>query len=230
MIRLKNQGEAPLPGVDDAELIRKIQTHSIQNSKSEVGEIYRRYKDDVFRMTRSLFDYNDQGKKDAEDLFQEAWRQAFEKIDRYNLLLGKSFGTWVKGIADNLFLENYRSEKKRRVAQNESFYLIDKGDQDEPLDDSPNAEQLETSGSDLEQNVFRKDDLKSALSILSPTEKEILIEWLRTYDKNDPGKDEHVRNLQRLSEKFSVQSESIRKIKQRAVEKIQNYFNKANFK
>jgi RNA polymerase sigma factor (sigma-70 family) len=182
-------------------------------------------------MTKSLFEYSDQGRKDAEDLFQEAWRQAFEKIDRYNLLRGKSFGTWVKGIADNLFLEGNRRDKKRKKAHSESLYLMDKDDEGEPLDDSPNAEQLAISEPELEQGkFFRKEDLMSALNILTPTEREILTEWLRTYDKNDPGKEEHVRNLARLAEKFSVQTESLRKIKQRAVEKIQRHFDNPNFK
>jgi|GEM_PF-5110638 RNA polymerase sigma factor (sigma-70 family) len=223
----------PNPGVstlDDASLISIIQQNegSRDNCKNEISELYRRHAKDVYKMTVSLCGNDLEGVRDAEDLFQKAWEQAIEKIKKYDINAKNTFGAWVKGIADNLFLEDYRLKLKRDKAHNEIGYLLTKGEGNEPLDDDDSmfadilGESEETAEPD---QMIGRSLLVEVLDLLSPVEREILIEWHRTYDRNEPGNPTHVENLERLSQKYGMQKESIRKIKLRAIKKIQKKLN-----
>lgn len=226
MISLKSQDKPSSSDESDAELVRHIQNNSIEECEREISILYKKYAEDVFRMTKSLYDNSDEGIKRSEDLFQEAWRLALERINRYDSEFGRSFGAWVKGIADNLFLEDYKLSSKKAKAIREIGYSMELGDEGEPIDEEQDLNKLEEEtrlGSSQEKKLIRKEDLLSALNILTPVEKEILLEWLRTYDKNDPGNEIHVSNLAILSEKFELQKESLRKVKQRALEKLKKH-------
>jgi RNA polymerase sigma factor (sigma-70 family) len=217
MLKITSDHKSLLSEVGDLDLIKKIQGKSIEETKMEVTALYQRHADGVYRMTRSLFDSSPEGIQNAEDLFQEAWRIGLERILAYDIQAATSFGAWIKGVADNLFLENLRSNEKKQNAISELGYFTS-SIEDNDVSDNPDPEDVLTP-----EGLIRKEKLIAALQLLSDQEKEILIEWHRTYDRNNPGKPEHAENLDRLCLKFGLQKDTIRKIKQRAVEKIQSF-------
>src|SRR5690606_18850209 len=143
MINLQSKDEPALSDASDAELVRHIQSKSTEKCKGEIDVLYKRYAEDVFRTTRSLYDYSEEGIKNAEDLFQEAWRLAIERMDRYDPTLRKSFGAWVKGIADNLFLEDYRLNSKKGKVFKDIGYLMPLGEDGEPIDENQSLDKSE---------------------------------------------------------------------------------------
>jgi len=200
----------------DRELVAAIKARSISSCQIEVTVLYKKHAKDVFRMTRSLYDSTEEGIKAAEDLFQDAWQKALEKIDKYDVNSSSSFGAWVKGIADNLFLEGYRGQLKLGNALTELAKSVDTVESD-------NEDPAESGGELSETGLIDKTSLEFAMTKLSAREQEILIEWYKTYDMNDPGNNLHAETLTRLSIKFGIQKASLRKVKQRAVEKIQRF-------
>lgn len=217
MLKITSDAKSQLSEVGDSDLIRKIQLKSLEETRTEINALYQRHAGSVYRMTRSLFDSSPEGIQNAEDLFQEAWRIGLERISTYDSQATTSFGAWIKGIADNLFLENLRAIEKKQNAISELGYLTSSTEDDNMFDDPGPEEVLTPDG------LIRKEKLLGALQLLSGQEKEILIEWHRTYDRHNPGRPEHAENLDRLCIKFGLQKDTIRKIKQRAVEKIQGF-------
>ena len=217
MLKISSDPKSQHSEVGDSDLIKKIQVKSIEETKTEINALYQRHADSVYRMTRSLFDSSPEGIQNAGDLFQEAWRIGLERISVYDSQAATSFGAWIKGIADNLFLENLRTLEKKQNAISELGYLTS-STEDDDISDDPEPEEVLTP-----EGLIRKEKLLAAIQLLSYQEKEILIEWHRTYDRNNPGRPEHAENLDRLCIKFGIQKDTIRKIKQRAVEKIQSF-------
>jgi RNA polymerase sigma factor (sigma-70 family) len=217
MLKITSDPKSQLSEVGDSDLIKKIQVNSIEETRTEINAIYQRHANSVYRMTRSLFDSSPEGIQNAEDLFQEAWRIGLERITAYDSQATTSFSAWIKGIADNLFLENLRASEKKEIAISELSYLTSSTEEDS-MSDEPDSDEVLTP-----EGLIRKEKLLAALHLLSDQEKEILIEWHRTYDRNNPGRPEHAENLERLCLKFGFQKDTIRKIKQRAVEKIQGF-------
>ena len=93
--------------------------------RAAMGELYELHASSVYTTVRRLAG-NDQL---AEDLSQEAWLRAFEKVD---LFRGDSaFGTWLYRLATNVAL-NYlrRSSKRSAVEARANFPRVTKAQDD----------------------------------------------------------------------------------------------------
>lgn len=223
MLISKNEGVAVKSTVakTDDDLVRQIQNKSVEHCHSEISLLYTKYKSDVIRMTRSLYPWTEEGEKDAQDLFVDAWTTALEKINEYKLGGNGTFGAWVKGVADYLKLDENRDRNRLKKSWEELTYLTLQGDEDQYSSERFGDDDEVVIVSD--HGHLYKEVLVDALATLSEAERTILIEWHRTYSKNNPGSPEHAANLQTLAERFGIKPDSVRKYKLRAEQKIKNF-------
>jgi RNA polymerase sigma factor (sigma-70 family) len=206
----------------DIDVVKQIQSKSVEQCRPQVSLLYDKYKADVFRMTRSLFPRTEEGRKDADDLFADAWRVALERINEYDQDKAGTFGAWVKGIADYLKLTDNRKRKRMSNGVAELTYLTLQGEEEKHVrakfGDDEDVDFISEHG-----HIY-KEALVEALATLSEVERTILREWHRTYDKNNPGGPEHAANLIALADQFGIKPDSVRKYKLRAEQKIKKYF------
>lgn len=86
---------------------RDLITRAKQGDREAMGELYERHSRRVYTVVRRLVGDDHL----AEDLSQEAWVRAFEKL---HLFRGDSaFGTWIYRLATNVALNRLRRSSKR---------------------------------------------------------------------------------------------------------------------
>lgn len=90
---------APSPGASDADLI----AHACGGSRASFGVLVERHQPHVFALLRRRV----RSAADAEDLAQETFLRAWEKLDRFDRT--RSFRTWVHTIASRLAIDHLRS-------------------------------------------------------------------------------------------------------------------------
>ncbi|HUB06986.1 MAG TPA: RNA polymerase sigma factor [Myxococcales bacterium] len=93
----------PAEAEDETALISQVRS----GDTSAFHALYETHVDDVFRLAQRL------GMRDgeAEDVTQEAFATALEKLDRFE---GGEFGHWIRRIATNLVHDRHRKRKVRR--------------------------------------------------------------------------------------------------------------------
>ena len=77
-----------------------------QNNRKAQLQLYQQYAEAMFRIAHSLLN----NVQDAEDVMQEAFITAFQKIEQYKGEV--AFGAWLKKIVINKCLDTIRSKKK----------------------------------------------------------------------------------------------------------------------
>jgi RNA polymerase sigma-70 factor (ECF subfamily) len=93
--------------VDERDLI----TRAKEGDRAAMGELYERHSRRVYTVVRRLVGDDHL----AEDLSQEAWVRAFEKL---HLFRGDSaFGTWIYRLATNVALNRLRRSSKRNAVE-----------------------------------------------------------------------------------------------------------------
>ncbi len=85
----------------DQDLVRRVRNGETQ----AYGEMVRRYQQSVFNVCWRVL----QNRQDAEDLAQEAFIRAYERLDRFDIRL--PFGPWINRIAANLSINAVNSRK-----------------------------------------------------------------------------------------------------------------------
>jgi RNA polymerase sigma-70 factor (ECF subfamily) len=88
-----------------------------QNNREAQFKLYQQYCNGMFIIANRLMD----NPQDAEDAIQEAFINAFQKIEQYKGEV--TFGAWLKKIVINKCLDNLKSERKRKA--NEKVSTID---------------------------------------------------------------------------------------------------------
>ena len=78
-------------------------------SQAEFDELYNEYKNSVY----ALACYSTRNKGEAEDLFQETWLRVVENL--HKISRAKDFKAWVFTIAMNLYRDELRKKRVRRL-------------------------------------------------------------------------------------------------------------------
>lgn len=131
------------------------------------GILVRRYQDRLYSTIVRLVG----GPEDAQDVLQDAFVRAFEKLDQFH---GESsFYTWVYRIAVNLALSGHRKRKQRRRLRSSDVGKAALGD--EPVDDSS-----ETDPSSAIERVEREAIIEAALAALGPEHRAVVV--LKDFD------------------------------------------------
>jgi len=139
---------------DEKQLIARI----LDGHVEEYGYFLTRYGDDVFYLVARLVPLQ----QDAEELVQDAFVRAYDKLDTYT---GEaSFRTWLCRIAYNLTISWLRKQKMKYVAIDERLDVSD-ADVDQLLDDDSRIQQLKDACAQLKPdeqtliNLFYYDGL-----------------------------------------------------------------------
>ena len=86
-------------------------------------QLYRKYCDGMFCVAMRFLKNAD----DAEDVLQEAFIKAFQKLDQFSGQV--TFGAWLKRIVVNGCIDFLKSKKQRTVELDESYmHVADEGD------------------------------------------------------------------------------------------------------
>jgi RNA polymerase sigma-70 factor (ECF subfamily) len=101
--------------LDDLKIIYEIRN----GSSSSIVILIDRYKDRLYSLCRHL----EKNFSDVDDLFQDTWIKAIDRIDQYDVT--RPFWTWLAAIAVNTYRDKYRRLKKKLLV----FYHWDKGDE-----------------------------------------------------------------------------------------------------
>ncbi|MFO0953651.1 MAG: sigma-70 family RNA polymerase sigma factor [Isosphaeraceae bacterium] len=145
---------------DDLDLI-----HACRSGKTEAyGELVRRYQDRLYPTVLRLTGCAE----DAQDLLQEAFLRAYEKLSRFHG--DSSFYTWIYRIAVNLALSGRR--RKRPVVR------LDEGRRGEPAE--PPVDPRETDPSLPLERLERERIIQDALNALAPDHRAVVV--MKEYD------------------------------------------------
>ncbi len=124
-----------------------------RGDRRALGEIYRIYSSSVYTLAKRFFP---QG-VDAEDVLQETFITAFEKLQQFR---GESaFGFWLRGIAVNKSLMRIRANKANPVIFMEVEY-----------DNLPVAEGVTEVSGDIERQLARLNEVSRAVLWLHDVE------------------------------------------------------------
>ena len=139
---------------DEKQLIARI----LNGHAEEYGYFLTRYSEEVFQLVVRLVPQQ----QDAEELVQDAFVRAYDKLDTYT---GEaSFHTWLCRIAYNLTISWLRKQKMKYTSIDERLDVSD-ADVDQLLDDDSRIQQLKEACTQLKPdeqtliNLFYYDGL-----------------------------------------------------------------------
>lgn len=92
------------------------------NDRKAQLALYRQYSDGMFGVAMGFLKNSD----DAEDVVQEAFIKAFQKIGQYRGEV--TFGAWLKRIVINRSLDFLKTKKEKHVELKEGFMQIEEDD------------------------------------------------------------------------------------------------------
>ena len=207
------ENEKQLKGFDtysDSELLllMSYQEEDEVEAKLAFDEFRRRYNDILWRACYKVCSYYSQSEELQDIVFNNTLLSIY-KSNSYDETKGNIL-LWIFGIAKNelwLALAEINSTEKP-LSEDESYKL-------ELLTDYKSDEQFE--------DRFELKLLSNAINTLPEREQEILLTYHQYSDGN-----KHLPDivLERLKEKYQTTSPNIRKIKQRATEKVIAYMQK----
>lgn len=139
---------------DEKQLIARI----LDGHAEEYGYFMTQYGEEVFQLVVRLVPVQ----QDAEELVQDAFVRAYDKLDTYT---GEaSFQTWLCRIAYNLTISWLRKQKMKYTSIDERLDVSD-ADIDQLLDDDSRIQQLKDACTQLKPdeqtlvNLFYYDDM-----------------------------------------------------------------------
>lgn len=141
LLTASNHGRGALVCTGMQERIADIVQAAREGDRCAQGQIYESFHQQVYRLMVRMA-----GVQDAADLTQQAFLQAFRKIDQFGSQ--SQFGTWLYRLAVNEALQHFRRTRRRK----------DRILRHEPIDRSK----------DHREEVARKDLLERALNLLEP--------------------------------------------------------------
>lgn len=117
-----------LTGFPDAELVRLIRVGSQGDAEASTEELVRRYEGAIFGTLLKLTHSHE----DAEDLAQEAFVKAFQKLDSFDN--SRPFKPWLFRLAVNLGISSLRTRKQTRsLDDSEDFIPLESKESGESL-------------------------------------------------------------------------------------------------
>ena len=143
---------SPLAGLEDAELVQRMTARR----QDAVAELYRRYASLLLGVARKILGTT----RDAEEVVQETFVQAWEQADRYDRRRA-SPSTWLVMIARSRAIDLLRSREVRDRTAAEA------GKETRDLHTSP-------EGARAVWYEERRERVRSALNELPPEQKEVL--------------------------------------------------------
>lgn len=139
------------------------------SGRTEVADILiERYKEPLYRFCLHLT-FN---RHDADDLFQDTWAKAIEKI--YTFDTGRPFNTWLLSIAVNTYKDGYR--KAKRWMNKFRILFQSEGETDE-------LDRIRDPGPSLEEQAEDKELKNSLLASLKNLEDTYRIPLILYYYK-----------------------------------------------
>ena len=112
------------------------------NNRKAQMELYRKYCDGMFIVAMRYL----RNEADAEDMVQEAFIKAFQKLDQFRGEV--TFGAWLKRIVINRCLDFLKTQKERLIALNEGHIHIVE-DEDWTVEDTVSVEQVKKAMDEL---------------------------------------------------------------------------------
>ncbi len=206
---------APMPLAPDLEaasdesLFQLLKRRSRARRREALHALYNRYYLDVWRFIRS---HGGLAEDDAKDIFAEVWKIACEDLHKTDNWQDAPIKVWLIKVADIRVKAFFRESGNEDDISLDDLYeqavsLIEKELQlDSESPPAKSSPRVKTAADRL---------LKSALSILDDTERQII---LRTYYKG--------RNSTQIGEALDLKSGTVRKKHQRALEKLRGFFRK----
>lgn len=158
---LGTEGEVPLENnnLTTTELVNLSQKGDI-NAFSQLVQIYEsKILGLCFKLTGN--------KSDAEDLAQETFLKAYQKINTFRN--EADFGTWLHRIAVNLYLNQKKKDNKMELSYLDTPIKTDKGEFNREIMDEGNTPLEEI------EKIERQNSIKEALNDLKPKHKLVLV-------------------------------------------------------
>ncbi len=109
-----NCNQLETAGMFQAELIEKCKN----NDRKAQMKLYNTYCDAMFCVAMRFVKNTD----DAEDVLQEAFIKAFQKLDQFKAEV--TFGAWIKRIVINKCIDFIKSKKEQLISLDESYMHI----------------------------------------------------------------------------------------------------------
>jgi RNA polymerase sigma-70 factor (ECF subfamily) len=105
------------------------------NNRKAQMELYRKYSQGMYAVSRRYI----QDPDDAEDMVQEAFIKAFQKLDQFRGDV--SFGAWLKRIVVNRCIDFLKSQKERLIElQDHHIHVVE--DEDWTVEDGISADDV----------------------------------------------------------------------------------------
>lgn len=211
----------PLIEVSDWELIQTMaKWNSIpKEAESTFNEFYERYRSFLLKVCRKACQGFDSSNLLADDIFQNVFIKVRYKAytfklkdDSTNTNISKDIKAWLARIARNELINFLRKNPDEMELSNP--YRI----RTHELNENPIYAVTEED-KDAE-SLITKNSLDSLLQLLNERESYILMTYMQFYDPHNPNKHLPDDILKGVCLKFNIKPGNVRKIKERAIEKL----------
>jgi len=188
-----------------------------EESKRAFDEFYLRFKEYVYKVSFFLSKSLDNRTQVAEDLTNDTFIKVWEKANRFNSNrckdIDKGVKAWLGSIVKNTFLQYIERAKKYKpesvALDNYDLFIEESTPKDLSIDTLPSLEG---------KSLIR------ALSDLKDKERDILITYYQFYDGERFTVPIEIRKS--LCKLYGIQDSTLRKTKDRAIEKLKKHISK----
>ena len=108
---------------DDPELIARV----VQKDQNALAELFSRHRDRLWRLVTFRMDPRLHGRVDADDVLQEAWLAAVQRIDHFLIDASRSIFVWFRLITSQTLVDIHRRHLGTRKRAASSEFSIDRG-------------------------------------------------------------------------------------------------------
>jgi RNA polymerase sigma-70 factor (ECF subfamily) len=156
----------------DAELISRV----ARGDQNALAELFSQHRDRLWRLVTFRMDPRLHGRVDADDVLQEAWLSAVQRIDHFLVDASRSIFVWFRLITSQTLVDIHRRHlgTQKRNAGNE--FSIDRGWSSSSTSSSLSFHLLDhlTSPSEAALRAEMSQKLNQALSEMKDMDREVL--------------------------------------------------------
>jgi RNA polymerase sigma-70 factor (ECF subfamily) len=156
----------------DAELISRV----ARGDQNALAELFSQHRDRLWRLVTFRMDPRLHGRVDADDVLQEAWLAAVQRIDHFLVDASRSIFVWFRLITSQTLVDIHRRHlgTQKRNAGNE--FSIDRGWSSSSTSSSLSFHLLDhlTSPSEAALRAEMSQKLNEALSEMKDMDREVL--------------------------------------------------------
>lgn len=157
---------------DDPELIARV----VRRDQEALAVLFSRHRDRLWRLVTFRMDPRLHGRVDADDVLQEAWLAAVQRIDHFVVDASRSIFVWFRLIASQTLVDIHRRHlgAQKRAAQNE--FSIDRGWCSSSTSSSLSFHLLDhlTTPSEAAQREELSEKLNESLASMREIDREVL--------------------------------------------------------